>query len=30
MGGGGNELLHLRRLAYDGLFEGIPLEKSEK
>lgn len=30
MGCGGNELLHLRSLAYDGLFECVPLEKGEK
>lgn len=30
MGCGGNELLHLRGLAYNGLFKGIPLEEREK
>jgi len=30
MGCGGDELLHLRSLAYDGLFKCITLEESEK
>lgn len=30
MGCGCNKLLHLRGLAYNGLFKGIPLEEREK
>lgn len=30
VGRGGNELLHLWSLAYDGLFECVALEESEK